>query len=205
MARGVLAAVSMIAIRRLDDVALAPLLAAAVAFVVAPLAGVAFVAAVPLVRLRRRRTDRLADTGGADSDVVLLSELTVLGLGAGLGFRAALRLAAREVHPELRREVFSVIREATRFGGQATLEAAGGRATDLYRAAGRASLTGAPLLEIVAALVVEQRAEERARAVAAAKRLPVRMLFPLALLILPGFLVLTVGPTLLSAFDRLAL
>jgi len=31
------------------------------------------------------------------------------------------------------------------------------------------------------------------------------MLFPLALLILPGFLVLTVGPTLLSAFDRLAL
>jgi hypothetical protein len=61
------------------------------------------------------------------------------------------------------------------------------------------------LLEIVAALVVEQRAEERARAVAAAKRLPVRMLFPLALLILPGFLVLTVGPTLLSAFDRLAL
>jgi hypothetical protein len=33
--------------------------------------------------------------------------------------------------------------------------------------------------------------------------LPVKLLFPLALLILPGFLLLTVGPALLTGLNRL--
>ena len=38
---------------------------------------------------------------------------------------------------------------------------------------------------------------------AAARRLPVRLLVPVALLMLPGFVVLTAGPALLGAAERL--
>ena len=43
-----------------------------------------------------------------------------------------------------------------------------------------------------------------AERITVARRLPVRLLLPLALLILPGFVVLAVGPAVLQALARLA-
>ena len=64
-------------------------------------------------------------------------------------------------------------------------------------------MTGAPVAAAVRAYVAEQRDADRARALAAARRLPVQLLFPLTLLVLPGFMVLTIGPALLAALERL--
>ncbi len=152
--------------------------------------------AVRLVRARRGRAT-------AAGDVLLLGELVALGLTAGLPFIAALDAAAPHLSPPLAGEVHDVLRRIHHRGAAAILETAGGQARALYRVAGRAALTGAPLLDGVLGLVDQLRGEERARRLAAARRLPVLMLLPLALLILPGFLLLTVVPALLEAVARL--
>lgn len=69
----------------------------------------------------------------------------------------------------------------------------------------RALSTGAPLIPAVSGHAARLRDEERSRQLSAARRLPVKLLFPLALLILPGFLVLTIGPAVLGSLERLGL
>ena len=61
---------------------------------------------------------------------------------------------------------------------------------------------GTDLLEVS---LREAQAEQTTARLEAARRLPVRLMLPLALLILPGFVVLAVGPALLEALDRLQL
>ncbi len=151
-------------------------------------------------RLRLRRST-LPDAG----QVTLLAELTSLGLSAGLSFSQALREAGRYAADPLAAEVEDVLRMSRTQGLATVLEHVDGHGRSLYRIAGRAIRTGAPVRPAVVGLVDELRAEERATELEKARKLPVKMLFPLSLLILPGFLVLTVGPTLLGALDRLQL
>jgi hypothetical protein len=173
--------------------------------VIGPAASLAAGGAMGAVAWRRRLSLHRSEAEQAEADVTLLAELVLLGIRAGLTFTAALEMGAVEVSPALRREVTMVVRRARLHSAAAVLEHAGGLARRLYAAAGRASLTGAPVADAVAAFVAERRDEERARRRAAAARLPVRMLVPLSLLILPGFVLLTVGPALLGAVRRLGL
>jgi tight adherence protein C len=154
--------------------------------------------------LRRRLGNRRTRAEAADADVTLLAEMTLLGLNAGLTFPQALESAAAHVARPLADEVRQVLRRASRTGPATALAAREGRAGDLYGIAARAAITGAPIAGGVQSLVDDRRAAERAASLAAARRLPVRLLFPLALLILPGFMVLTVGPAILSALSRLS-
>jgi tight adherence protein C len=61
---------------------------------------------------------------------------------------------------------------------------------------------GAPVGPALARLATEERAALRRRAEAHARRVPVRMLFPLVFLVLPAFGLLTLAPALLSGFAR---
>jgi len=132
-----------------------------------------------------------------ESDAVLLADLTALGLSAGLSFVAALGAAADHLSEESAQAVRRALRSPER-------EEAG-PATALLALADRALVTGAPLLASIDGYATRLRRDERAAAVERARRLPVKLLFPLALLILPGFLLLTVGPALLTGLDRLGL
>ncbi len=149
--------------------------------------------------LRARKEARLATEG----DLTVLAELTHLGLVAGLAFGAALQAAAAEAGPELRREVAVVLARARVAGQAPAFAAAQGRTAPLCRLAARALVTGAPLGESLASFVAAARDRDRARRLAATQRLPVRLLVPLTLLILPGFVVLTAGPALLDGLGRL--
>jgi hypothetical protein len=120
-------------------------------------------------------------------------------------FAASLEAAADEIGPPLAAEVHDVIRRSRHCGIAPALEQSGGAARRLYLLAARATVTGAPVAAAVGAYIAEQRDADRSRALAAARRLPVHLLFPLALLILPGFMVLTIGPALLGALARLGL
>ncbi len=73
----------------------------------------------------------------------------------------------------------------------------------LARSLQRSHRLGASARGALHALVDELRAERRARAEERARRAPVKMLFPLVFLILPAFLLLTVGPVLLSTVRSL--
>ena len=62
---------------------------------------------------------------------------------------------------------------------------------------------GAPVGPALARLAAEQRAELRRHAEANARRVPVRLLFPLVFVVLPAFGLLTVIPTLLAGLSRI--
>lgn len=182
-----------------------PALPAAVGLVVALPVTLGVLAGLIGRRSLRDRRRRVARHRAADDDVSLLVELTLLGLTAGRSFSGALSEAARHVHPDLGSEVDRVLRAARTTGIAAALHAATGRAVALYRLAARATLTGASLVDALSALVAETRAARRAAALADVRRLSVRLLFPLALLILPGFVVLVAGPVVIDGIARLDL
>ncbi len=153
---------------------------------------------VRLAEARRRAT-------AADSDVVALAELSILGLAAGLNLSQSLRLAAAPLVAPVRHDVDVVLRRSRLVGLSAALAADTSRCSSLFRLVSRAVDSGAPVRGAVEAYVEDRISDQRARALSAARRLPVKLLFPLALLILPGFMVLTVGPALVGSVERLGL
>jgi len=134
-----------------------------------------------------------------DDDEALVAELTALGLSAGLSFGAAVEAAIVAVPGDFS----STLRRA----GRRDLAAGGPPPDDpaLFVVARRALATGAPLLPAISGHAAALRSEERSRQLNAARRLPVKLLFPLAFLILPGFLILTIGPAVLGSLEHLGL
>jgi tight adherence protein C len=62
---------------------------------------------------------------------------------------------------------------------------------------------GTPLLPGLDRLAVDARLDRRRRAEEAARRVPVKLLFPLVLCVLPAFGLLTMTPLLAGALDAL--
>ncbi|GMQ86616.1 MAG: hypothetical protein BMS9Abin07_2202 [Acidimicrobiia bacterium] len=135
-------------------------------------------------------------TRSQQDDDVLLAELTALGLSAGLSFSASLEAAAHHVSESGRDQVLRALRMPEGRGET-------GPASGLFALADRALVTGAPLMASVDGYALSLRRDRRAAAIQRVRRLPVKLLFPLALLILPGFLLLTIGPALLAGLERL--
>jgi tight adherence protein C len=170
---------------------------------VAPPVALGLVVAAGAWLMSRRLRARRLEADGARGDLVMLADLLSLGLGAGLGLPLAMEEAAREVAGPLAEEITSVRRAMDRWGVAAALASAPGWGERLYRLMGRAAATGAPLVGAVEAYALERRHAEHTLRLEAARRLPVRLVLPLALLILPGFVVLVLGPALLESLARL--
>ncbi len=166
------------------------------------LAAVVSSAAVAFLAFRRRRL-RSTASNDEESAVLMLADVLALGLSSGLPPLGALREAAVEVPLPLRVEVELLLRRTSTMGASSALATWEGSGERLFRLMARASLTGAPLLGTVEAFAREVRHEAHARAQASARRLPVKLLVPLAFLILPGFVVLVVGPALVGSLARL--
>jgi tight adherence protein C len=60
---------------------------------------------------------------------------------------------------------------------------------------------GTPVGPALARLAADGRARARRAALERARTLPVRLLFPLVFLVLPAFLLLTVGPVVLAGVN----
>ena len=166
-----------------------------VAFALAPVLGFGLSVglAVWIVMKRRPRSS------GFNDDEAMLAELTALGLSAGLTFTAAASAAVDSVPGEASAQ----LRQTIRLGAGMDDETVDGHS--LMVVVHRALLTGAPLQPAVSGYATTLRNEERSRELTAARRLPVKLLFPLALLILPGFLILTIGPAVLGSLERLGI
>jgi hypothetical protein len=182
-----------------------PDLAGAVAAVTvaAPLAGLALAAVVVAGRRWRVAAARTARSRDDERSASLFADLVSLGLTAGLSLRAAVVAARVHVDGSLRGEVDDLVAGMDRVGVAPALAAVEGTLSDFGRVAAGAAASGAPVAAAVAAFAATRRQVDHAERVAAARRLPVRLLLPLALLILPGFVVLAVGPALLQALARL--
>lgn len=187
-----------------------PALAALAAGVVHPLLALAVVVtslARPWLSRRRAAANNAAAVEAGVADAVAL---VALGVNAGLNLLGALDAAAAHVDGPAARELARVVAETRR--GERLADALEQMATRL----------GDPVRPLVSALVscdrygaaigptldrlgVDVRLASRQRAEAAARRVPVRLLFPLVTCILPAFGLLTVAPLIAGSLSGLGL
>jgi tight adherence protein C len=137
------------------------------------------------------------------ADLATLLDAVIVGLEAGLTFELALAALVTRAPmvarlPEARRLLADLAlgRGASEafgaFGSAGPTEA---RVAALVRAATR---FGSPLASLLVTQADALRTSDRRRAEAQARRLPVLMLFPLAVCVLPALLCVFLGPPLLS-------
>ena len=172
--------------------------------IAAPMPTAAVAAVVVATRKWRRAAAVTRFRRDADADTVVLADLVALGVGAGKTMRGALAAARPHLHPGLAVEVDALLADMDRSGSAPALISVGGRLGDFGRVVAAAVTSGAPISTAITAHAERLRHARHAERVSAARRLPVRLLLPLALLILPGFVVLAVGPAVLQALARLA-
>ncbi len=151
-------------------------------------------------RLDRRRNDRLA------LDLPVTIDVLSVAVAAGCTPYLAVEAAARWSPPSLAPALTDVLHASSLGAGFGeSLEQLGERRPRL-RPLARALLvsdrTGAPVAPALERLAVEERTQLRRRAEARARKVPVRLLFPLVFLVLPAFGLLTVVPALLAGFGR---
>ena len=177
---------------------------------VLPLAGppAALVAwAAPVVRARRAERRRLAALAADLPDVV---DLLVLAVGAGLTVPLAVAGVARRAPGPMGAELGRATDE-TALGRRLAdaLDDVPGRAGEAVRPLVAALIAseryGAPLVAGLERLAGEVRADRRRRAEEAARKIPVKLLFPLVACTLPAFALLTVAPLVASAVRSLRL
>lgn len=183
-------------------------LVAALSLPLAPplgMAGAVTVFAVPVVRARRARRRHEAAVRRSLPEV---ADLFVVAVGAGLTVHLAVaavaRRAAGPVADALRRVVEEVALGRRLADALADVPDRVGETTrPLAAALVAAERYGGPLLDRLARLAEEARADGRRRAEEAARRVPVTLLFPLVFCTLPAFALLTVAPMLAGGLRSL--
>ncbi|MFI5052901.1 MAG: type II secretion system F family protein [Acidimicrobiia bacterium] len=156
--------------------------------------------------LLRRRRARVADARlGRELPVVI--DLLGVAVGSGCTPYLAVEVAARWSPPLVAGPLASVLQACALGVSFDTALADSARATPTLRPLADALLAserlGAPVGPVLARLAAEERTALRRRAEAHARRIPVRLLFPLVFLVLPAFVLLTVVPGFAAGLSRL--
>jgi len=178
----------------------APALAAISAIVIDPLVGVLVVAVGvgshhvrSIGRRRQRARTRSADT-------LLALDLIALATTAGLPFLDAAKSAAVAIGGSTASDIE---RSSSRVLSGLDHGLRGHVLARAFDTAKRSAVTGAPLADSLVDLADEVRRDDASRENERLERLPVKLLFPLAFLILPGFILVAVVPSIVSSLSQL--
>ncbi len=138
-----------------------------------------------------------------------LIDLLVVTVEAGVGFVGSMRLAAEQLEgplgDELRltlqdQNMGASIEEALK-GMARRAETPGMRA--FVRAIVQGELLGVSIAQILRNLAIDMRKKRKARAEEQAQKAPIKMLFPLVLLIFPAMFIVLLLPALIKIKDTL--
>lgn len=184
------------------------LLAAGPALALHPLAALATAVgtwSLPVLAARRARTRHVAAVRRHLPEAV---DLLSLAVGAGMNVPLAVAAVARRSPGPVAAALAVAVRQAAagrRLGdGLADLPASLGEdVRPLVAALVSSERYGTSAAERLDRLAAELRTERRRRAEEAARRVPVKLLFPLVCCILPAFALLTVAPLLAGALSAL--
>ncbi|MCB1246090.1 MAG: type II secretion system F family protein [Acidimicrobiia bacterium] len=149
-------------------------------------------------RVRRIQIERNHAAARSDESVLAV-EMVALGLSAGVGYDQAIDIAAARVGRATATDLRDGIR-SFRHGAPADGDSPTAR---MVVAAHAAERSGSSIATELHALVVDLHREAGAVLDRRLERLPVTILFPLALLILPGFLLVAVVPAIAGGLSRL--
>ncbi len=147
-----------------------------------------------------RRLLRVPTTGSA---LASLLDAVVVGLDSGMTFEQSLRSLVERAPavgrlPEARRLLADLALGQGARRAFAAFSAAGPAEARVAALIASSTRFGAPLADLLVIQADALRDADRRRAEAAARRLPVLMLFPLTFCVLPALLVVFLGPPLLS-------
>jgi tight adherence protein C len=164
----------------------------------------------PVARVARavvaRRHERAANRA-LERELPVALDLLGVAVAAGCTPYLAVEVAARWAPPVVAAPLDTVLTKCSLGASfEAALDDVAGAAPRLepLRDALLASdRLGAPVGDALARLAAEERAALRRRAEAHARKVPVRLLFPLVFLVLPAFVLLTVVPGLAAGLSRL--
>jgi tight adherence protein C len=156
---------------------------------------------LPRMALQRRAEHRLELV---DREVPELVDLLVTTVEAGVGFAAALQLAARSIQGPLGEELRLALQEQTM--GLATSDALRNMAGRIDSQAVRAFIQaliqgealGVSIGKVLRDLAVDMRKRRRQSAEERAQKAPTKILFPLIMLILPATFIVTLGAFIVS-------
>jgi pilus assembly protein TadC len=157
---------------------------------------------------RRRETRRRAEALAAELPEVV--DLLVLAVSAGLTVPLSVAAVAARADGVLASELTRALGETRRGRRLAdALEALPARLGDAVRPLTAALVAseryGAPIMAGLERLAGEVRRDRRRRAEEAARRVPVKLLFPLVTCTLPAFALLTVAPLIAGTLGSLRL
>ena len=192
--------------QRVGGSVLAGLAALVLAPAAAPLAaGVAWFAPVVLDRRRIRRKQRAVLDGLPE-----IVDLLGVAVGTGLIVGQALEAVSRRGSGPLADELGGVLRRARLGLGLADAldelpRRVGDEIRPLSAALAACERYGSPVGPALTRIAEELRADRRRRAEEAARRVPVKMIFPLVGCVLPAFALLTVAPLVAGAAGALRL
>ena len=174
--------------------------------VVVMLALIAIGWVAPGFYLQRRAGDRIHKT---DYEIPELVDLLVTTVEAGVGFVAALQLAARRVREPLAQELRLALRE---HGMGLTLDESLNNLSErsastnlrmFVQAILQGETLGVSIGKILRDLAVDMRKRRRQMAEERAQKAPVKLLFPLCFLILPAMFIVILAPTMYSIAHQL--
>ncbi len=152
----------------------------------------------------RARSERARAARAVDRELALAVDLVAVAVGAGATPLLALDLAA-EWSPPAVAQFFDAVVHRVRVGSSLpdalTVE---GRRTPALRPLTEALVPavrlGSPLGPTLGRIAADARTAYARRAAARARTVPVRLIFPLVLLVLPAFALLTVVPALVAGW-----
>lgn len=127
-------------------------------------------------------------------DVLLIAQLLSLAIAAGRPIGAALHDVARLLPSVEAAVVGDVVARMRTSGVAAALVATRGPLAELAGRLAQAQLSGAPPIAGIDAFVTSMRDADRYRSVEEARVVGIKLTLPLTLLLLPGFVLITIAP-----------
>lgn len=167
--------------------------------------GVAVLGILVTMAAKSQKRDRDREKMQTPGQLALLARILLVGVSGGLPIAGALELAHGYVDGPVAAETGAVLRHARRHGATAALGQGGPLTRSLFSKLTMAAASGAPVGDAVSSYLAELRTEQRSRALERMRRLPVTLMIPLGLLILPGFVLLFVGPIVYRSLTDLVL
>lgn len=157
--------------------------------------------------IKRKATARLEQI---DHEVPELVDLLVTTVEAGVGFTASLQLSARRTEGPLGEELRLMLREQS-MGLTANesltnlLERADSPALAAFvQAILQGEVLGVSIGRILRELAVDMRKRRRQAAEERAQKAPIKLLFPLVMLILPAMFIVLLGPAVYAFLHQLS-
>ena len=153
---------------------------------------------------RFRRAAKASGVVAAEREACFeASELVALGLAGGLSVAAAHEIALTHSAPEAHSALGRLVASMRDRGARVAMTEDDGPLAASSQVLAAATFSGAPALPALESYLEVEAHRRHTERVEAARKLPVRLLLPLTLLVLPGFVLLTVGPTVIGSLARL--